>query len=63
VAEGATIRFIWRTHYVAATLGPVAAEVVAMLADQGFEVIAFDESEDRWNDPFTVLAHALGRTP
>jgi superfamily II DNA/RNA helicase len=56
------VPLVWRTHYVAATVGEVPPELTRALSDKGFEVLAFGHSNADWPDAFNRLAVALGRT-
>lgn len=58
-----SLPLVWREHYVVAAVGAVEVEAAVALVDQGFEVVAFDESEGTWDAPFASLERLLGRTP
>jgi superfamily II DNA/RNA helicase len=58
---GIQIPLVWKDAFVAATVGPLEASAANRLADLGFELITFAESEKLWSEPFTRLAKALGR--
>ncbi|MBK6531542.1 MAG: hypothetical protein IPN17_23090 [Deltaproteobacteria bacterium] len=62
-AAGVSLPLVWREHYVVAAVGAVEVEAAVALVDQGFEVVAFDESEGTWDAPFASLERLLGRTP
>ena len=51
----------WRTQYVAAALPGTPSETRRQLADQGFEVVPFDD-RDTWPFALEQLARALGVT-
>ncbi len=62
VAGDLKLPLVWRGHYVVASFGALAPDASSKLGDQGFEVIAFAESEGAWDDAFRRLAAALGRS-
>ena len=57
-----SVRFVWRTHYVAALIDEADRPALQPLQDLGFEVIEF-ESPEGWRAAFARLASALGRAP
>jgi hypothetical protein len=61
VAGEMKLPLVWRDHYVVVSFGALAPGASSKLGDQGFEVIAFAESEDTWDGAFRRLAAALGR--
>lgn len=51
----------WRAFYVAATWGPGPAELVAGLAEKGFEVIVLGCTPAEWSESTPRLAKLLGK--
>ncbi|WP_242343612.1 DEAD/DEAH box helicase [Anaeromyxobacter terrae] len=56
-ANGETYPLVWRDLFVAVVLGD--ASQAGPLRDRGYEVIAFEGTEDRWGEPFERLAKEL----
>ena len=61
VAGEVKLPLVWREHYVVVSFGALAPEASSKLANQGFEVIPFAESQGAWDESFRRLATALGR--
>lgn len=58
--DGQAIQPVWRSHYIAAALAALPANIVTALEDRGFEVIEFGQDEKSWPDAFRHLTHGLG---
>ena len=61
-ADGWSVPWVWRRHYVAAVFGETEAPVLQAMEEFGFEVVRFDAPEG-WNAAFARLASALGQAP
>ena len=61
-ADGWSVPWVWRRHYVAAVFGETEAPVRQAMEEFGFEVVRFDAPEG-WNAAFARLASALGQAP
>ena len=61
-ADGWSVPWVWREHYVAAVFGETEAPALQAMEEFGFEVIRFDAPES-WNAAFARLASALGQVP
>ena len=53
------MRFVWRRHYVVATIAAIDPAVKQAVEELGFDVIPFDEPAN-WTEAFARLAAALG---
>ena len=61
-ADGWSVPWVWRTHYVAAVFGDTDATALQAVEEFGFEVVRFG-APDGWNAAFARLASALGQAP
>ena len=61
-ADGWSVPWVWREHYVAAVFGEAEAPALQAMEEFGFEVIRFDAPES-WHAAFARLASALGQAP
>ena len=61
-ADGWSVPWVWRRHYVAAVIGETEAPVLQAMEEFGFEVVRFDAPKG-WNAGFARLASALGQAP
>ena len=60
VADGRSLRCVWRRHYVAAVLDQADHAALPAIEDLGFEVVRFEDPSG-WGAAFTRLAVALGQ--
>ena len=61
-ADGWSVPWVWRRHYVAAVSGETEAPALRAMEEFGFEVVRFG-APDGWNASFARLASALGQAP
>ena len=61
-ADGWSVPWVWREHYVAAVFGEAEAPALQAMEEFGFEVVRFGAPES-WNAAFVRLTSALGQAP
>jgi len=61
VIDGQAVVLMWRDHYVAAVIAD-RNDLVAKLANKGFEVVVLGEDAGSWAEPTSALSKLLGRS-
>jgi len=59
---GATVRFVWRSHYVMVAFDDTPASIISAVKDRGLEVVSFGSDDSQWPDGFLALERALGQS-